>query len=153
MIIKNGMYLSNLQSYFFGFILILFMGFIACEKSNEELLSIDFGKAIDLEKSESVFYGSSSQNGLKVNVEEIYDSRCPLDVVCIWQGEAKVKLNIKSNIDSTSITLGISPNINDSLSFKLNKENYQAILYSVNPYPNTSKPKDGKKAKITINKR
>lgn len=153
MTIKNGMYLSNLQSYFFGFILILFMGFIACEKSNEELQTIDFGKAVELEKSESIFYGSSSQNGLKVNVDEISDSRCPSDVFCIWQGEAKVKLNIESNIDSTSITLGISPNINDSLSFKLNNENYQAILYSVNPYPNTSKPKDVKKAKITVIKK
>ena len=38
----------------------------------------------------------SDNNSLIFSITEINDSRCPSDVVCIWQGEAVIKIEIDS---------------------------------------------------------
>lgn len=141
MIIKNGMYLSNLQSYLFGFILILFMGFIACEKSNEELPSIDFGKTTLLGANETVNYASSSDNNVKLKLTSLIDNFCPKGVTCVVVGYAEVKLSA-TNQNTQNIVfslfygdyygtpkkLGFKP---DTLDFNLNQKEYRAILKSI----------------------
>jgi hypothetical protein len=154
------MYLNNFQSSVFGATLIIMMifmmCFVGCDEVTTEPQSIRFGESVELKTSQSIYYGSTIENGLKVSVESISDSRCPTNVQCIWAGEAGVNLNIKSRQDSTKIILKISPAKNsqpDTLAFSLNQTAYQAILYSVNPYPDTSKPQGDLKAKITISQK
>ncbi len=146
------MYLNNYQSSIFGFAILGLLSFIACEQTIETNRIVDFGTKTTVSQSKSVWFGTDTLTALHLTVEEIADSRCPEDVQCVWAGEAKVKLLAASKTDTVKLDLVISPEKNskaDTLSFDLNNKNYKALLYSVDPYPNT-KVKGVKTATFTI---
>ncbi|WP_338870545.1 hypothetical protein WBJ53_23050 [Spirosoma sp. SC4-14] len=80
-----------------------------------------------------------------VRVDSIQDSRCPMDANCIWAGEAKVKLLLANDSDSTTVRLAIGagikpsdPDRRDSTGVLLGNSTYKVLLREVNPYPSTS---------------
>lgn len=89
----------------------------------------------------------SNDNDLKFDIAVINDSRCPSDVVCIWQGEAVVKIEVKSP-QSGIIELSTYDNLKDTVGL------YSFELIDVSPYPVSTrviKPKDYK-VTLEINK-
>lgn len=70
----------------------------------------------------------SADNSLKFTITEINDSRCPSDVVCIWQGEAVVKIKVESPLAGT-LELSTFHNPGDTLG------TYIFQLVEVTPYP------------------
>ena len=70
----------------------------------------------------------STDNSLNFLVREINDSRCPSDVVCVWQGKADVKIEVKSPVRG-SIMLNTYDNLIDTVG------NYSFELKDVSPYP------------------
>ena len=145
------MYLSNLQSYLFGFTLIFFMGFVACEKSIDELPTIEYGKPTLLGINESVNYKSTSDNHIKLKLLSIIDNFCPKEVTCIVAGYAEVKLSVTDQNDhnvalslffgdyyGTPKKLGFKP---DTLNFNLNQKAYRVILKSIKSENNDKKLK------------
>nr|WP_294894235.1 hypothetical protein [uncultured Pedobacter sp.] len=146
------MYLNNYQSYTFGIIILGLLSFIACEKTTETSKIIGFGEKVVLQQSDNVWFGADTITGIQIKINEIMDSRCPEDVKCIWAGEANVKLLATDLKDSVSLDLKIDPvksSKTDTVKFTLNSKNYQALLYAVNPYPN-SKNEGVKFATLTI---
>ena len=82
----------------------------------------------------------SDDNELKFEINVINDSRCPSDVVCIWQGEAVVKIEVKSP-QYGIIELSTFDNLVDTVGY------YSFELVDVSPYPVSTrviKPKDYK---------
>jgi hypothetical protein len=77
-----------------------------------------------------------------LNVTE--DSRCPSDVVCVWQGQASVKVSAKVNgTDAGQFVLTIGGNEKPSAAFGGGR--YLARLSSLEPYPvstSQTKPED-----------
>lgn len=65
------------------------------------------------------------------------DSRCPADVVCIWQGEVSVKLNVTKDGQSSDHTLSLGES--ESLAMKT-LDSYFVRLLKVEPYPFSSNP-------------
>ncbi len=65
-------------------------------------------------------------------VTEINDSRCPSDVVCVWQGKADVKINVKSPV-SGSLPLNSYDQLVDTIG------NYSFELKEISPYPGSTK--------------
>lgn len=64
-----------------------------------------FGVPVTMEIATSVTYA----DGLDVQLKEINDSRCPADVVCIWQGELSALLGIQGGAvgaDTNEVRLG-----------------------------------------------
>ena len=55
---------------------------------------VKFGEAITLKVNEKITFS----NGLVVILTDINDSRCSKDVVCIWQGELAIILELSGNI-------------------------------------------------------
>ena len=53
------------------------------EETLEEQIKIEFGQTIQFEDLELYFY-------------DIEDSRCPLDVTCVWEGKVTVMIKIKN---------------------------------------------------------
>ena len=148
------MYLNNFQSYTFGAILIFFLCFAACEKGilNGPLLS--YGEKVELQKSQSILFGTDTNNGLKLTVNTINDSRCPKDVNCIRAGEAAVKISIydiKENSVTFDLYYGEKSHFKpDTVNFSIDKKIYKVILFDVNPYPQTRVTQDSLKAKLTL---
>ncbi len=148
------MYLNNFQSYIFGATLIFFLCFAACEKGilNGPLLS--YGEKVELQKSQSILFGTDTKDGLKLTINNINDSRCPKDVNCIRAGEAAVKItiyDIKENSATFDLYYGDKSHFKpDTVNFSIDKKAYKVILFDVNPYPQTSTIQDSLKAKLTL---
>jgi hypothetical protein len=87
--------------------LILFLFLLgACKKEQE---TAPFGTDQELTLKTGDVRSSKSDN-LKIKVLKIGDSRCPIGVVCIWQGEATVNLAVieTSSFDEAIGTIELS---------------------------------------------
>ena len=108
------------------FLLLMLVGivFVSC---HEELLPETF----NLGSEEDFKWGGeyeSSNNSLLFSIVEINDSRCPSDVVCVWEGKADVRINVDSP-HSGSILLSTYDNIKDTVG------DFSFELIDVSPYP------------------
>lgn len=70
----------------------------------------------------------ANDNSLQFNIIEINDSRCPSDVICIWQGEAIIKINIEKP-HSGLVELSTYDNLIDTIGA------FSFQLIDVSPYP------------------
>jgi hypothetical protein len=74
----------------------------------------------------------TTDNSLNFEITEINDSRCPSDVVCVWEGKADVKIKVKSPVQG-SIILSTYNHLIDTVG------NYSFELKHISPYPISSK--------------
>lgn len=81
---------------------------------------------------------------LKFKINEINDSRCPCDVVCVWAGKAEVSIKIESP-DSETFILSTLDNKIDTVG------NYSFELIDVSPYPVSTKQIKTNEYKVTLN--
>jgi hypothetical protein len=122
-----------LFSILFGFCLV----FISCNKVQDESdCSIKLGKPFTIPQG---YTYCSSEESFSIRFEKVEnESRCPQNVVCIWQGMATVKLVFSKNeIDypfSVS-TLRFGNYHTDTL-----VAGYKIKLLLLNPYPKAGKP-------------
>ena len=59
-----------------------------------ELTEIEFGKTVE-----------NSKFDLSLRVENISDSRCPIGVMCFWEGNASVEFNLTTKNKKHNFTL------------------------------------------------
>ena len=71
-------------------------------------------------------------------VNSIQDSRCPVNVQCIWEGQATVKLTLSRNTASSSVELIIGAQAQPNALVTLGGYTYNVTLQDVIPYPGTS---------------
>ena len=71
---------------------------------------------------------SSENKVVRFSITEINDSRCPSDVVCVWQGKAEIKLEIEAPQQGL-LVLNTYDNVKDSIG------NHSFELIDVSPYP------------------
>ncbi len=110
------------------FLAFIFISFISCD--NEPVPdSFSFGLENDF-KINGEYH--STDNLVQFKITEINDSRCPSDVVCIWEGKADVKIQVESPFSGT-ITLSTYDNPVDTVG------NYSFKLIDVSPYPISTK--------------
>lgn len=108
------------------FLILLIPVFFALS-CNEETLPESF----ELGQEKNFFWGNeyySRSNSLKITITEINDSRCPSDVVCVWQGEALVKINLETSV-THEIELSTYDNRKDTI------DSFSIELLDVLPYP------------------
>lgn len=76
-------------------------------------------------------------HAIRVCFDSVYDSRCPLNFECFWQGEATVKLFLQAGEQQHTFrlsTLNAPPLYrNDTI-----LSGYRIKLLSVSPYPGSS---------------
>lgn len=103
--------------------------FTSCNK-DEQLKTLVLEQQFQLDQS-----FVSNDNLLKFKVTGINDSRCPSDVVCIWQGEAVVTIEVESPLAGT-LELSTLQHQTDTLG------SYIFELMEVAPYPVSTKTID-----------
>lgn len=102
--------------------------FTSCDE--EETLGFEFGKVFILSYGEEAVQEGGN---LKVKFADVIeDSRCPKDVVCIWQGQAKVRLTLSGTVNESIELISQS---GDSALAKDTVNNLVFTLLDVTPYP------------------
>ena len=74
-------------------------------------------------------------DGTLITILSIEDSRCPADVLCVWQGEAKVLINVKKDSQDLGNFTLTSTAGKETQSF----DGYSIKLVEVQPYPFSNK--------------
>ena len=77
--------------------------------------------------------------------EVLEDSRCPVDVTCIWAGLAEVSLQVAVSGQEREISLSTSPSENSAVF-----ENYTFWLISVRPVPRSDQNIDSSAYVVTV---
>jgi hypothetical protein len=73
----------------------------------------------------------------------VSDSRCPSDVTCVWQGEAKIKVSlIKDGKMVEGKELVLANPVQDNTAFTLGKKAFK--IYGLMPYPTSKMKSEGK---------
>ena len=72
-----------------------------------------------------------------LRVNSIEDSRCPVNVQCIWEGQAKVKLTLSTTTASNTVELIIGAQASPAAQVTLGSVVYTVTLQDVIPYPGT----------------
>ena len=133
-----------------GFLIVGTTLFSAC-KSYETTPS----DRVSLSLNQSARLGSD----VTIRADSIQDSRCPTGALCIWAGQAKVKLLLATTSDSSIVRLTLGADINgtskqrpDSTGVTLNNATYKVILREVTPYPTLDAPGRAKTAVVQVTK-
>lgn len=83
--------------------------------------------------------GDTSIEGQTVQIcfDSVYDSRCPANMECVWQGEATVRLSLNTGSAHQSFKLST---LNHPPAFKRDTTllGYTIKLLSVSPYPGSN---------------
>ena len=81
--------------------------------------------------------GDSAQitNGVKITILNVEDSRCPADALCVWQGEAKISINVIK--DSQDLGNFVLSTLEEKSTQRFN--NFKIKLVEVQPYPYSNK--------------
>ncbi|HEX4957327.1 MAG TPA: hypothetical protein VFV46_04065 [Lacibacter sp.] len=110
-------------------IIILIIAVAGCRKEQDR--SIVLNESFTLKKGETACTPNDEVCIDFVNVSG--DSRCPSNVMCIWQGVAEVNLVLKYNQTDYPFTL----NTIDHLQYKKDTvlQGYTIQLEQLNPYP------------------
>jgi len=110
------------------FLALTAISLISCDK---ESVSESFGFGLENDFKINGEY-HSIDNSLNFSVTEINDSRCPSDVVCVWEGKADVTIDVTSPVKG-SVMLSTYNHLKDTLG------NYSFELIDVSPYPISTK--------------
>lgn len=86
----------------------------------------------------------------------VSDSRCPIDAICVWEGDAEVRFKFKIELQTHFLSLHTSktPGFRRDTTLSINYKIYNIEMVELKPYPQTNivlKPEDYK-ASIVIKK-
>lgn len=84
-----------------------------------------------------------TNDGIKIEFEEVLeDSRCPVNVQCVWAGQARVKVNVSSvDMPEESLDLIVGKKEKDVLCVA---DGYVLKAMNLNPYPDTTNEENKK---------
>ena len=108
-------------------LLLLMLVGIVLVSCDEELFTETFTLGLEQDFKLGGEYESST-NSLIFSIVEINDSRCPSDVVCVWEGKADVRIDV-DRPQSGSILLSTYDNLKDTVG------DFSFELIDVSPYP------------------
>ena len=75
---------------------------------------------------------------VEVTFQDIQDSRCPTDVVCVWEGQAEVSLSVFFDSDDAPTIVNLIERVGYAELAETTVNGYHFKLLEVNPYPNSA---------------
>ncbi len=119
--------------YFTVASIILFTSFCTGLQEPDHNASLNQDDSITIKFGDTV--GNNEGNFLLSFDEVIEDSRCPVDAVCVWTGNAKLRFSIDKEYDKASFIL----NTHGGVRFPQDTTimGYTISLLDVKPYPHT----------------
>ncbi len=120
---------------------ILFITIIIGCKDNTDLTSPKVPAVVISSVIDSVLvrinYGeeASIENNITIKFDGVNDSRCPMDVTCVWAGDGGVSLTLSKEGEQLHSFLHTT-----LFPREINYNGYRIILKSLNPYPKSSSP-------------
>ena len=101
----------------------------SCKKEVIVNNQLPLNKAVELKKGSVL---NNTAEGIRISLDSVVnDSRCALDVVCVWEGNAEAYFTCTYGDDTAMLILNSNPSFkNDTLVY-----GYLITLLDLKPYP------------------
>lgn len=110
--------------------------FSACEFNEHD---IELGKEFQLKLGKTYEFMDC-----ELKLTDIKDSRCPLNVNCIWEGEACLTFEIEMEDHDSTVVISTQDKVNYTFS------NYALKVLEVAPYPSSTEEIDKEDYRISV---
>jgi hypothetical protein len=129
-------------------LLIILTLMVACTKEDSAVPTITLGNKIEATYDTEVAY----QEGIKVKITKIEDSRCPKNVTCVWMGSVKINLTISNLNTSQEVMMEVMGDYSKPTPANVQFGNqwYVIDISQVLPYPENTTEIMLKDYKITL---
>ena len=108
---------------------------------------VNLGKSFELRIGDTAILDNDTQ----ITFRELkQDSRCPLKVMCFWEGEIEAVFRLETNNSSDSVLFKGYLGINGEKPLEQVFEGYQVFLEKMDPYPEEGKKPDGIVATLRV---
>jgi len=74
---------------------------------------------------------------LKIELLSVEDSRCPIDVSCVWAGDALIHMSVRSNDDTAEFKLNSNPTVDGAIT-EVELFGYLITLIDISPEPKST---------------
>jgi hypothetical protein len=140
-------------------LLLLVLLMTQCQRDEVLPQEAEPGKAFTLKQGERLQLNADGNTRLGLQVEEVSDSRCPEDVVCVWYGNAVVKLKVYSSSGKSQVLTFCIGDCRPeptrgkhTVTAEVGGQAYEITLLEVLPYPNSTDQQPAKQVKLLVNK-
>lgn len=139
----------NIQFRYLAIIIAVLL--LGCHKKDSETLELRIGKDTEINSGQTAV---NSKYNIQLTVEDIEDSRCPKDVLCIWEGNGVVNFLLEINNNPIKFHLDTNKNhpdfnfINDTIIGDFRYE-----LKDIQPYPISFPPPSNQRAIVLVTKK
>lgn len=117
------------------FILVILVFLISCQ-DGKPCNDFQLGEPVTIGFQETIAYCEAP---ISITFSKILeDSRCPENVMCIWQGLAEVEVLIEVNGQEVAYLLSTYPTFRNTTS-EVQIQGFSFSLQTVTPFPNTTK--------------
>ncbi|MFD1140012.1 hypothetical protein ACFQ4C_02795 [Larkinella insperata] len=131
---------------------LLLVGLLAvgCEKDNK-VAPPEQNSPVTMKINQS----ARVKQNVTLSVDNITDSRCPINANCVWFGNAQVKFTLKGDTESKTGELcigqcGQQMQNRSSVTLLLGSETYEVTLSDVQPFPGSKPDGTPKEAVVTV---
>jgi hypothetical protein len=126
-------------------IIALLLTLIACKKDEAATPLATLATKVDLGFDTELVY----QEGVKIKITKVEDSRCPQNVVCVWAGMARIFFTISEKDISKDLSIDFeSKPIKTTVD--LGGQKYEIEILDVLPYPKNNVEIKQKDYKVSL---
>jgi hypothetical protein len=120
------------------------LALVSCAKEDLGILSGTLGQDLRLKNGQTVRYNTSPAEAahvLQLKLENVRDSRCPTDAVCVTYGQAQVEFRVGPGEGAGEVVTmcvgecGAGLQNTDTATVVVNASQYRIILQEIAPHP------------------
>lgn len=126
-------------------IVALILAFSACTKEEIEVAQTSLASKVELSFDTELAY----QEGVKIKVTKVEDSRCPQGTTCVWEGMAKVFFSISDKGVSKDSSIDFQSKLVKT-TVDLSGVKYEVEVSDVLPYPKNATEINQKDYKVSV---
>ena len=126
-------------------IVAFFLVFSACTKEEVEVAQKPLASKVELSFDTELTY----QEGVKIKVTKVEDSRCPQGTTCVWEGMAKIFFTISDKGISKDSSIDFESKLVKTI-VDLGGVKYEVEVSDVFPYPKNATTINQKDYKVSV---
>ncbi len=115
---------------------VLLAGLASCTKSHTDNIIVSLRSCTTL-----------TDRSVRICFEEVEDTRCPINALCIWAGQVVARFSIEKGQSKTYFTLTGNSSQHENVAFVAG---YRVELLQVDPYPTGDANNENKTATLRV---
>lgn len=106
-----------------------------------------------VKERQQIIYRDAAES-IVLTIVDIQESRCPTDMICIWEGYAKVSFSISAMAEIVNLAIPrhqpLNAHLTDTYTFNSGGNTYKLTLKDVTPYPSSKNTSEVKRAVFVL---